>query len=321
MPPKVSVIIPVYNIEESVGTCLQSVTGQTFRDLEIIVVNDGSTDGSLEVIKRYAATDSRIVIVDKQNEGLAYARRSGLQVARGEYVQHLDGDDYLEPDAIEVLYSKAVEEDADMVSFPFYFDYPDRRRATKLATGVYDSVSFIYSTAFCRNYWAAWSHMHRRSLYDGVTFERINYGEDVYLTSQLACFARKIVVIDSHPLLHYVIRNDSISFGTFSDQKARNIETYPRLVRDFYKDKPTYPQIEKALANIELGAIALLLSKRRFGDAPRLAKRAMEIERQFPGLLRQRPARHWRSLLMAYAKGERWGRLMKMYYALTRKLK
>ena len=175
--------------------------------------------------------------------------------------------------------------------------------------------------AFCRNYWAAWSHLHRRSLYDGVSFAKLNYGEDVYLTSQLTCNARRIVVIDSNPLLHYIIRNDSISFGKFSDAKARDIETYPRLVREFYEGKPTYPQVAKALANIELGAIALLLGKRRFGDAPRLAKRAMEIEAQFPGLLRQRPARHWRRLLMAYAKGERWGRLMLVYYAITRKLR
>ncbi len=321
MSPKVSVIIPVYNIEDAVGTCLRSVMGQTFRDLEIIVVNDGSTDNSLKVIREHAATDSRIVIVDKQNEGLAFARRSGVQAARGEFVQHLDGDDYLEPDAIEVLYAAAVAEGADMVVFPFYFDYPGKRRAARLETGVYDPVSYLYSMAFCRNYWAAWSHLHRRSLYDGVSFAKLNYGEDVYLTSQLTCNARRIVVIDSNPLLHYIIRNDSISFGKFSDAKARDIETYPRLVREFYEGKPTYPQVAKALANIELGAIALLLGKRRFGDAPRLAKRAMEIEAQFPGLLRQRPARHWRRLLMAYAKGERWGRLMLVYYAITRKLR
>ena len=105
MQPSVSVIIPVYNIEKHLEKCLDSVIGQTLKDIEIIVVNDGSTDNSLDIITQYARKDSRIVIVDKPNEGLAYARKSGIEAAHGKYVQHLDGDDFLEPDACECRYS------------------------------------------------------------------------------------------------------------------------------------------------------------------------------------------------------------------------
>ena len=101
MQPSVSVIIPVYNIEKHLEKCLDSVIGQTLKDIEIIVVNDGSTDNSLDIITQYARKDSRIVIVDKPNEGLAYARKSGIEAAHGKYVQHLDGDDFLEPDAFQ----------------------------------------------------------------------------------------------------------------------------------------------------------------------------------------------------------------------------
>ncbi len=94
MQPSVSVIIPVYNIEKHLEKCLDSVIGQTLKDIEIIVVNDGSTDNSLDIITQYARKDSRIVIVDKPNEGLAYARKSGIEAAHGKYVQHLDGDDF-----------------------------------------------------------------------------------------------------------------------------------------------------------------------------------------------------------------------------------
>ena len=215
MPPKVSVVIPVYNVGKQLEKCLDSAVAQTFPDIEIIVVNDGSTDNSPEIIARYADKDSRIVVIDKSNEGLAYARKSGIEAAQGEYIQHLDGDDFLEPDAIELLYNKAIEEEADMVVFPFWFDYVDekKKRSSRPAPGVYDSVSFFQSMAFCRNYWSVCSYLHKRSLYAEVHFEKgLNYGEDAYLASQLTYFANKIVVLESHPFLHYVIRNDSISF-------------------------------------------------------------------------------------------------------------
>ena len=211
-----------------------------------------------------------------------------------------------------------------MVVFPFWFDYVDekKKRSSRPAPGVFDSISFFQSMAFCRNYWSVCSYLHKRSLYAEVHFEKgLNYGEDAYLASQLTYFANKIVVLESHPLLHYVIRNDSISFGSFSEKKARDIELYPQLQRRFYQDKPTYPQVEEALANVELGAIVLLLSKRWFQEAPRLARRAMEIEKQFPDLLHRRPARRYRKLLKAYARSEFWGKLAARYYLLTRKIK
>lgn len=143
--PAVSIVIPVYNIGKYLEKCLDSVVAQTFPDIEIIVVNDGSTDNSPEIIARYADKDSRIVVIDKSNEGLAYARKSGIEAAQGEYIQHLDGDDFLEPDAIELLYNKAIEDAADMVVFPFWFDYVDekKKRSSRPAPGVYDSVSFF----------------------------------------------------------------------------------------------------------------------------------------------------------------------------------
>ena len=108
MTPQVSVIIPVYNVGKYLEKCLTSVVGQTFSNLEIVVVTDGSTDDSPQIIARFARQDSRIVVIDKPNEGLAYARKSGVEAARGIYIYHLDGDDYIEPDAIELIYANAL---------------------------------------------------------------------------------------------------------------------------------------------------------------------------------------------------------------------
>lgn len=99
--PLVSVVIPVYNIEDYLGDCLLSVTRQTYRNLEILIINDGSTDGSLAVAEKFAAADDRIRIVSKQNEGLVFARKTGIEESEGEYIYWIDGDDYSQLDTIE----------------------------------------------------------------------------------------------------------------------------------------------------------------------------------------------------------------------------
>ena len=110
--PLVSVIIPVYNAHNSIAKTLQSVINQTYTNLEIVVVNDGSTDESLDIIKTYAVEDPRIVVFDKQNEGLVQARKSGIDIATGKYIQYLDSDDIMHEDAITRLVNKAEETQA-----------------------------------------------------------------------------------------------------------------------------------------------------------------------------------------------------------------
>ncbi len=113
--PKISVLVPVYNVEKYLPRCLDSVLGQTFQDFEIVCVNDASPDGSMAVLKRYAESDSRVVIIDKpQNEGLMMARRTGYKNARGDYFFFLDSDDYLPKDALRALYDQANESGADI---------------------------------------------------------------------------------------------------------------------------------------------------------------------------------------------------------------
>jgi glycosyltransferase involved in cell wall biosynthesis len=118
--PAISVIIPVYNVEKYLRECLDSVIHQTLTDLEIICVNDGSTDGSLAILEEYAKKDSRITIINQENQGLSAARNRALKIAKGEYVQFLDSDDYLSKDACEILYHHANEKSLDMLLFGGY---------------------------------------------------------------------------------------------------------------------------------------------------------------------------------------------------------
>ena len=113
--PAISVIIPVYNQEKYVGKCIRSVLGQSFKDVEIILVNDGSTDNSLKICQKYASKYGCITIINKQNEGVAYARKDGLLKANGDYICFIDGDDYFADGAIKTLYHLAEEKEVDLV--------------------------------------------------------------------------------------------------------------------------------------------------------------------------------------------------------------
>ncbi len=121
--PLVSIVIPVYNVELYLDECVQSVLQQTYRELQIILVDDGSTDSSGKICDRYARQDKRVKVIHKPNGGLSSARNTGLDAADGEYIYFLDSDDYIEPDAIEQLIAVVLNEKADMVFFertPFY---------------------------------------------------------------------------------------------------------------------------------------------------------------------------------------------------------
>lgn len=112
---KVSVVIPVYNVEKYIGECLDSVVSQTLRDIEIIVVDDGSPDSSGIILDEYAKKDSRIQVIHKKNGGVSAARNDGLEICTGEYIYIMDSDDYIEPNALESMYNNAVATGADVV--------------------------------------------------------------------------------------------------------------------------------------------------------------------------------------------------------------
>ncbi len=121
--PLVSVLVPVYNQEAYVGRCLKSICNQTYKNLEVIVINDGSIDGSLDIINKFTNIDKRIRVVSKKNEGLAYARRDGYKLAQGEYVVNVDSDDWIPDTAIQDLMEPAIQLGADVVIGKFYRQY------------------------------------------------------------------------------------------------------------------------------------------------------------------------------------------------------
>ena len=115
--PLVSIIVPIYNVEQYLAECLDSLVNQTLKDIEIICVNDGSPDNSADVVREYIQADSRIKLIEQENRGLSGARNTGLKVAKGEYVYFMDSDDWLESDAMDICYQVAVTKGVDVVFF------------------------------------------------------------------------------------------------------------------------------------------------------------------------------------------------------------
>ena len=119
--PKVSVVVPCYNVEKYLPQCMDSIINQTLKDIEIICVNDGSTDSTLRILQKYAEKDKRIKIIDKANSGYGASMNKGFSEANGEYLGIVESDDWVEPDMFENLYNLAKSNDVDVVKSNFYF--------------------------------------------------------------------------------------------------------------------------------------------------------------------------------------------------------
>lgn len=202
MMPKVSVCIPVYNVEQYIGRCLESILHQSLTDIEVIVVNDCTPDGAMNIVRKYASEDNRIKIIEhSKNHGLMVARRTGYMEAVGDYITFCDSDDTLAVGALETLYNKAVVENADVVSGVIeYIPVKGKRYCwkNKLSYGtdkiaVYRSVLTnefghnLCSRLFCREILQS---------YEYETYERATNGEDGMLFYQAVEHISKVVAID-----------------------------------------------------------------------------------------------------------------------------
>ena len=171
--PAISVVITVYNQEKYIGKCIRSVLSQSFRDFEVIIVNDGSTDKSLKYCQRYAKKDSRISIIDKKNEGVAFARKEGFLQAKGDYICFVDGDDYLVPNVLKIMYQLALEKQVDMVVGCFDYVYDNwgilrKGQGFKVSDRMInrdDILPSIAGVGTAEDWWAVlvWGKIFRRS--------------------------------------------------------------------------------------------------------------------------------------------------------------
>lgn len=289
--PLVSVIIPVYNTESFLDSCLWSVVQQTYKELEIIIVNDGSTDRSEDIINKYRKLDTRIIYIYQKNKGLPSARRTGVDIASGKYIQHLDSDDCLLKDAIESLVCRAESSGADIVNVRFIFAYPKDKKKNELApftdfkeiTGI-QCLKYSFSNLV---FWSVWSNFQKRSLYlenSIILVPDISYGEDAILMSQLFLYAHKVVFLDK-PILLYNRHVDAMShISSLTDKKYEEFKRFPLWIKDFLESKQVFSEVEKEFTFLEINNFWVEIMFRKLERIDLLMPALLAKLKQYPDL-------------------------------------
>ena len=210
----ISIIVPVYNTADELKNSVKSILEQTHSDLEVILVNDGSTDNSGEICEELARLDNRVRVVHKENGGVASARNRGLDEAKGDYIGWVDSDDIVSPNMYKTLYDTALKYDADIVQCShtrfldkLQIEYPDELPSLKILNNI-ESLKRIYTTHYT-NSCALWSKIYRRCLFDGMRFTEGAAYEDDEVVPQLLQKAERLVFFES-PLYCYIKRENSI---------------------------------------------------------------------------------------------------------------
>lgn len=213
--PTISVIVPVYNAESYLSRCVDSLLIQTYQDFEIILVNDGSTDSSGAICDEYAQKDDRIRVIHQSNSGVAAARQQGIDAAQGEYSIHADPDDWMEHTALEELYLKAMESNADITICDFMVDYSDKSDYVSQGIDKCDAKGCLYLLMYGIIHGSLWNKLIRTQLYKehNIRFiEGINHCEDYLICVQLFLHNVKIAYLPK-ALYHYdqICNNNSIT--------------------------------------------------------------------------------------------------------------
>lgn len=242
--PKVSIIVPFYNVEGYIEKCLETLVNQTLQEIEIILVNDGSKDRSINIVQKFLQRyPDKIVYLEKENGGLSDARNFGILHSKGEYIAFLDSDDYVEKGMYQKMYELAKKENSDMVQCNFYWEYPDKRKIGKMIE--YDNKNKMLENARVE----AWNKLIKREILEkaNIQFPKGYQYEDVEFTYKLIPFIERVSFI-KEPLVHYIQREGSIS----NSQNERTMEIFDVLehVIDFYKENNIYNKYSTELEYI-----------------------------------------------------------------------
>ncbi|MBQ6490061.1 MAG: glycosyltransferase family 2 protein [Solobacterium sp.] len=206
--PEISVVVPVYNVRDYLRKNIESILAQTFTDYELILVNDGSKDDSLSILREYEQKDARITVIDKPNGGLSDARNAGMAIASGKYIQFIDSDDFVEPQLLEKCWKKLEETGADMVIFDIYQYFLATGKKEVIAntydeSGIYSIKTNPELIVSIQN--AAWNKMYRLSLFrdNEIIYPWGCYYEDLETTYRLLARCDKVAFINE-PLYDYL---------------------------------------------------------------------------------------------------------------------
>lgn len=242
--PKVSIVIPTYNVENYLRECMESIVNQTLRDIEIICVNDGSTDGSLKILREYAERDQRIILIDKKNEGYGVGMNTGIDIASGEYIGIVEPDDFVSLSMYEDLYNAAKENELDFIKADFYrFTRDNRTGKLNLVYNKLDSSGENYNQVICpfeRPYvmkfiMNTWSGIYRRQFIEehqirhnttpGAAFQDNGFFWQTFMYAKRCMFLNKP---------YYMNRRDNPNSSVKNKEKVYCMNIEYDFIRDIF---------------------------------------------------------------------------------------
>lgn len=242
----ISVIVPVYNVAQYLEKSIESIQQQTYQNLEIILVDDGSTDESGRLCEQIAEQDERVLVYHKENEGLSQARNDGLKQAHGDYVIFIDSDDYIHPEMIASLYQQLVKEDADVSSCGVMNVYANSESPQ---TENQDDYFICDTETFLREYLIGekipgtiCNKLIKREIAAQLTFPKGLIYEDAYYHFDLIKVAKKYVV-NTKPYYYYFHRGDSITTKPYTEKDLANIDIYQKFYTEVVKEYPNLTEV------------------------------------------------------------------------------
>lgn len=246
--PLVSIILPVYNAERYIERCLVSIIKQTYKPIEIILINDGSTDSSPAVMKKFAFENDCIKYIEKANSGVSDSRNLGIEKAKGEYIYFIDSDDWIEMDALESLYHQfEVNKEIQFAVSGVYFDSKNNTKVVQTedcVIGREEALVSLFNDGYIRP--VVWGKLIKYSLLQNnkITFDKdIFYSEDVMFVFEMLINSRKVAII-SKPLYHYIQYNEDSAMKTLGKHKEFNTKWLTKW--------EAYKKIEDILANTKM---------------------------------------------------------------------
>ena len=242
--PLISVIVPVYKVEEYLEKCVGSIAGQTLKELEIVLVDDGSPDRCGQMCDEMARRDDRITVVHKENGGLSDARNAGIDVAKADLVAFIDSDDYIEPDMMELLYTNLVKADADLSVCGVCHHFGNVIELSKdTLNGYYTAdTKEAIRLELTEVPVTAVNKLYKKSIFQEVRFPKGKLYEDAH-TMTPVLFQTKRVVYDLKPKYHYVHREDSITTKVYRPQVMNLVEANENNMKMICS---AYPELKKA---------------------------------------------------------------------------
>ena len=237
---KISIIIPVYNTEQYLEQCIDSILNQTLKDIEIILINDGSTDKSYNILKKYEKKDSRIVLINQKNKGQGEARNIGIKIAKAPYIAFVDSDDFISPFMLQKLYIQMIQDNSDIVKCAFARVCQAGSMTNENSKAINPNKEDFFKTILSiDNLSLIWDGLYKKELFikNNLFFKKIVY-EDVELLVKLIYYSKNISYLDD--ILYFWRRTDNSTTRSISKKQIRDIFKVIESTYKFLKKQKLY---------------------------------------------------------------------------------